>query len=84
MADRIAAMMNIDIDFRIIPFRGEYYQLGARHDRIVNRLIYPVPDPALPFLGKVNKPPMRNFRTSFYHFRTFILFREHPGQKFSI
>ncbi len=51
MADRIAAMMNIDIDFRIIPFRGEYYQLGARHDKIVNRLIYPIPDPKLPFLG---------------------------------
>lgn len=51
MADRIAQMMDIDIDFRIVPFRGEYYQLPARHNRIVNHLIYPIPDPALPFLG---------------------------------
>jgi (S)-2-hydroxyglutarate dehydrogenase len=51
MADRIAAMMGIGIDFRIIPFRGEYYRLGAQHNRIVNHLIYPIPDPQLPFLG---------------------------------
>jgi (S)-2-hydroxyglutarate dehydrogenase len=51
MADRIAAMMGIGIDFRIIPFRGEYYRLAARHNRIVNHLIYPIPDPRLPFLG---------------------------------
>jgi L-2-hydroxyglutarate oxidase len=51
MADRIAAMMGIGIDFRIIPFRGEYYRLAARHNRIVNHLIYPIPDPHLPFLG---------------------------------
>ncbi|MFH1155190.1 MAG: L-2-hydroxyglutarate oxidase [Pseudomonadota bacterium] len=51
MADRVAAMMDIDMDFRIIPFRGEYYQLPARHNRVVSHLIYPVPDPDLPFLG---------------------------------
>jgi (S)-2-hydroxyglutarate dehydrogenase len=51
MADRIAAMMGIGIDFRIIPFRGEYYRLAAHRKRIVNHLIYPIPDPALPFLG---------------------------------
>jgi (S)-2-hydroxyglutarate dehydrogenase len=51
MADRIAAMMGIGIDFRIVPFRGEYYRLAARHNRIVNHLIYPIPDPRLPFLG---------------------------------
>jgi (S)-2-hydroxyglutarate dehydrogenase len=51
MADRIAVMMGIGIDFRIVPFRGEYYRLGARHNRIVNHLIYPIPDPQLPFLG---------------------------------
>lgn len=50
-ADRVATMGGLDIDFQIIPFRGEYYQLP--HDRwgIVQRLIYPVPDPDLPFLG---------------------------------
>lgn len=51
MADRLARMMEIDIDFRIIPFRGEYYQLPAHHNGIVNHLIYPIPDPELPFLG---------------------------------
>ncbi len=51
MADRIAAMLGIDIDFRIVPFRGEYYQLGAQHNKLVKHLIYPIPDPDLPFLG---------------------------------
>ncbi|MDD2388275.1 MAG: L-2-hydroxyglutarate oxidase [Desulfobacterales bacterium] len=50
-ADRLAGMMHIGIDFQIIPFRGEYYRLPARHNRIVNHLIYPIPDPELPFLG---------------------------------
>ena len=51
MADRLAAMMGIGLDFRIVPFRGEYYRLAARHNRIVRHLIYPIPDPQLPFLG---------------------------------
>ncbi len=51
MADRLARMMNIEIDFSIIPFRGEYYQLAKKHDGIVSHLIYPIPDPELPFLG---------------------------------
>jgi len=50
-ADRIAKIMNIDIDFQIIPFRGEYYRLPTRHNQIVNHLVYPIPDPDLPFLG---------------------------------
>jgi L-2-hydroxyglutarate oxidase len=51
MADRIVGMLGIKPDFKIIPFRGDYYQLGAEHNRIVNHLIYPIPDPELPFLG---------------------------------
>jgi L-2-hydroxyglutarate oxidase len=51
MADRLAIMMAIDIDFRIIPFRGEYYRLRPKHNHIVRHLIYPIPDPDLPFLG---------------------------------
>ena len=51
MADRIAGMMNIDIDFAIIPFRGEYYRLPSKYNSIVKHLIYPIPDPELPFLG---------------------------------
>lgn len=50
-ADRIARWCGVEDDFRIVPFRGEYYRLGTDKNRIVNHLIYPVPDPALPFLG---------------------------------
>lgn len=57
MADRLAKMMHIDIDFSILPFRGEYYRLPAHRSGIVSRLIYPVPDPDLPFLG-VHLTPM--------------------------
>ena len=51
MADRITKMLGIKTDFQIIPFRGEYYQLAAKHNDIVKHLIYPIPDPELPFLG---------------------------------
>jgi L-2-hydroxyglutarate oxidase len=51
MADRVVTMLGIAPDFRIIPFRGDYFLLGAEHNRIVNHLIYPIPDPELPFLG---------------------------------
>lgn len=51
MADRIARMSGLADDFRIVPFRGEYYRLASSKDRIVDHLIYPVPDPAMPFLG---------------------------------
>ena len=51
MSDRLTKMMGIKTDFRIVPFRGEYYRLPAYYSRIVNHLIYPIPDPDLPFLG---------------------------------
>lgn len=51
MADRIARLQGLDTDFRIIPYRGEYYRLPAAMNDVVRHLIYPVPDPALPFLG---------------------------------
>ncbi|MBR7888157.1 L-2-hydroxyglutarate oxidase [Marinomonas sp. A79] len=51
MADRTTKMLGIPTDFQIIPFRGEYYQLPAKYNNIVNHLIYPIPDPDLPFLG---------------------------------
>ncbi|MEZ8693172.1 L-2-hydroxyglutarate oxidase [Vibrio splendidus] len=51
MADRMTSMLGIETDFQIIPYRGEYYQLDAKHNQVVNHLIYPVPDPELPFLG---------------------------------
>jgi len=51
MADRVARLMNIDIDFRVVPYRGEYYRLPEDKCDIVKHLIYPVPEPDLPFLG---------------------------------
>jgi L-2-hydroxyglutarate oxidase len=38
-------------DFQIVPFRGEYYRLPPARSGLITRLIYPIPDPALPFLG---------------------------------
>lgn len=40
-----------DAPARIVPFRGEYFELGAQARSLVRNLIYPVPDPAFPFLG---------------------------------
>lgn len=50
-ADRLVDMMGLPRDFAIVPFRGEYYQLPASKNHIVQHLIYPAPDPTLPFLG---------------------------------
>ncbi|MEQ7738374.1 FAD-dependent oxidoreductase, partial [Escherichia coli] len=50
-SDRIAELAGMDIDVQIIPFRGEYFALPAALSGYVRHLIYPVPDPALPFLG---------------------------------
>jgi L-2-hydroxyglutarate oxidase len=51
MADRVVSMTGAKPKFKIIPFRGDYFLLGEEHNRIVNHLIYPIPDPELPFLG---------------------------------
>ena len=51
MADRLARMQGLDIDFRIIPYRGEYYRLRAGPRDLLKHLVYPIPDPGLPFLG---------------------------------
>ena len=50
-ADRVAKMAGMPVDFQIVPFRGEYYQLPPARNDIVRHLIYPLPDPDLPFLG---------------------------------
>ena len=50
-ADRLAVAAGADPDPRIVPFRGAYLQLAPGRRELVRSLIYPVPDPSLPFLG---------------------------------
>ncbi len=50
-ADRVARCCGANPGVRIIPFRGEYYELTENAQHLVKNLIYPVPDPAFPFLG---------------------------------
>jgi L-2-hydroxyglutarate oxidase len=50
-ADRLARLAGLPTDFQIVPFRGEYYRLPPSKNGIVKALIYPVPNPVLPFLG---------------------------------
>lgn len=50
-SDHIARMAGADPGVLIIPFRGEYYQIARERRDLVRNLIYPVPNPALPFLG---------------------------------
>ena len=50
-SDEVAKMHLGKLDTRIIPFRGEYFELTAEAEHLVKHLIYPVPDPAFPFLG---------------------------------
>lgn len=50
-SDRVARMAGLAIDVAILPFRGEYWMLAPERASLVRHLIYPVPDPAFPFLG---------------------------------
>lgn len=50
-SDRVARMAGLTIRHRIVPFRGEYFRLGPKRERVVKAMIYPVPEPGLPFLG---------------------------------
>lgn len=50
-SDRLAKAAGLTITHQIVPFRGEYYRLPAVRNGIVRHLIYPIPDPELPFLG---------------------------------
>jgi len=51
MADRLIRMLGQNPGFTICPFRGEYFVLPTEHNQIVRHLIYPIPDPTMPFLG---------------------------------
>jgi L-2-hydroxyglutarate oxidase len=50
-ADRMAKKDGLNLKEKIVPFRGDYYELAAQAQHKVKNLIYPVPDPAFPFLG---------------------------------
>jgi L-2-hydroxyglutarate oxidase len=56
-SDRLARLAGLEIDHQVIPFRGEYYLVRPEKSGIVTRMIYPVPDPDLPFLG-IHLTPM--------------------------
>ena len=50
-SDRIASMSGAKLGLRIVPFRGEYYEVVPAKHHLIRGLIYPVPDPRFPFLG---------------------------------
>lgn len=50
-SDELIRQLIPEIDWRIIPFKGEYFRLPEKYNQLVKHLIYPVPDPELPFLG---------------------------------
>lgn len=50
-ADKLAAEVDVGTEYQIIPFRGEYYELTPERQHLCNTMIYPTPDPELPFLG---------------------------------
>jgi len=50
-ADRIAAQYDVGTAYQVVPFRGEYYELVPDKRHLCNTMIYPTPDPELPFLG---------------------------------
>ncbi|SPE26771.1 L-2-hydroxyglutarate oxidase LhgO [Candidatus Sulfopaludibacter sp. SbA6] len=50
-SDRVSELAGERREVRILPFRGEYYQIRRERQQLVRNLIYPVPDPQFPFLG---------------------------------
>jgi L-2-hydroxyglutarate oxidase len=50
-SDRLAKMLDLNSNIKIVPFRGDYYLLDEKYNNLFNHLIYPVPNPKLPFLG---------------------------------
>lgn len=50
-SDKVAQFTHQRLNVKIIPFRGEYYQLTSEKEHLIKNLIYPVPDPNFPFLG---------------------------------
>lgn len=50
-SDTITKLTGVEPNYRIIPFRGEYYKLKPEKEHLIKNLVYPVPDPNFPFLG---------------------------------
>lgn len=50
-SDRVARLCGVEPGVRIVPFRGEYYELAPEKQGLIRNLVYPVPDPQFPFLG---------------------------------
>lgn len=50
-SDRVAALSGVQPEVKIVPFRGEYYEVQPQAQHLCRNLIYPVPDPSFPFLG---------------------------------
>jgi L-2-hydroxyglutarate oxidase len=50
-SDRVARLCGVETETKIVPFRGEYYELRPERRYLVKNLIYPVPNPNFPFLG---------------------------------
>ena len=50
-SDRVAQLGGVNPEAKIVPFRGEYYELKPEKRYLVKNLIYPVPNPDFPFLG---------------------------------
>ena len=50
-SDTLIRSQGLACDFRMLPFRGEYYRLTEKYNQVASHLIYPIPDPAMPFLG---------------------------------
>ncbi len=57
-SDKLIKLAGLKPDFKIIPFRGEYFKLVDKYNNLFQHLIYPVPDPELPFLGVHFTPHM--------------------------
>lgn len=81
-SDRLARMAGLATGVHIVPFRGEYFTLPSSRGSFVHHLIYPVPDPKLPFLG-VHLTPMINGTVTVGPNAVLALSRESYG-KFSI
>ena len=72
-SDRVAALTDCSPEPKIVPFRGEYLLLSPEKSKLVRGNIYPVPDPAFPFLG-VHFTPRLNGEVHLKHIIHDLLF----------